>query len=37
MGVVKKLLNLPPLSLLNGTRLKFQSQAFNPKKNGDFF
>jgi hypothetical protein len=37
MGVVAKILFLPALPLLDYTSLNAQSQAFNPKKNGDFF
>jgi hypothetical protein len=37
MGVVAKTIFLPPLPLLDCTLLNAQSQAFNPKKNGDFF
>ena len=37
MGVVTYILFLSPLPLLNNTSTDFQSQAFYPKKKGDFF
>jgi len=35
--VVAKVLKLPPLPLLDCTLCSGESQAFYPKKNGDFF
>ena len=37
MGVVAKVLKLPPLPLLDCNWFSGESQAFYPKKNGDFF
>jgi hypothetical protein len=37
MGVLTLILKLPPIPLSNNTLLNGQSQAFDPKKKGDFF